>query len=188
MIKNPVLTSVCRYKPRPTARRTRMRIHLTPGQAVSVHGWLRARQTLTWGDVIVGDKLVFSRLLGFNVSEQNLYVLQPDLQAWVLSGRAVLADCPRMRPWDAHPIRDFKADLADLVGMHWPHETLTRMGVTYDDLLGLGLTADTMALFGYTLLMWACLGFRRSHAEGIPQNTLIRMFGMTRQEVLASLK
>ena len=165
-----------------------MRITLTPGQAVTVHGWLRARQTLTWGDVLAIQGLDYSKLLSFNLGEQDLYVLQPDLQAWVRSSKATLADCPKMRAWDAHPIRDFKADLADIVGAHWPHETLSRMGVTYDDLLGLGLTAETKNLFGYTLMMWASTGFRRSHAEVIPPNTLIRLFGMTKQDVLASLR
>ncbi len=121
-----------------------MRISLTPGQAVSIHGWMRARQTLTWGDVLSLPGLTFQGLLSYNLAEQDLYVLQPDLQAWVRAGKATLADCPKMRPWDAHPICDFKADLADLVGMHWPHELLARMGVDYDELLGLGLTAETM--------------------------------------------
>jgi len=164
-----------------------MRISLTPGQAVTIHGWWHARQTLTWGDVLTHEPLSLSKLLSFNLTEQELYVLQPDLQAWIRPGKATLSDCPRMRAWDAHPIRDFKADLADLVGAHWPHETLIRMGVTYDDLLGLGLTAETMNLFGYTLMMWASVGFRRSHAEPIPPNTLYRLFGMTKQDVLASL-
>ena len=165
-----------------------MRISLTPGQAVTIHGWMRARQALTWGDVLTNEALDFGRLLSFNLAEQDLYVLQPDLQAWIRPGKAALADCPKMRAWDAHPIKDFKADLADLVGTHWPHETLTRMGVTYDDLLGLGLTPETMNLFGYTLMMWASIGFRRSHADVIPPNTLFRLFGMAKQDVLASLR
>ena len=165
-----------------------MRIPLTPGQAVTIHGWIRARQSLTWADVLAQESLTFAKLISFNLSEQDLYILQPDLQAWVRPGKAALADCPKMRAWDAHPIRDFKADLADLVGMHWPHEALTRMGVAFDDLLGLGLTAETMNLFGYTLMMWASLGFRRSHAETATPSTLIRLFGMTRQDVLASLR
>jgi hypothetical protein len=45
-----------------------------------------------------------------------------------------------------------------------------------------------MNLFGYTLTMWASAGFRRSHAEVVPPNTLFRMFGMTKQDVLASLR
>ena len=165
-----------------------MRISLTPGQAVTIHGWMRARQALTWGDVLGASGLTFQTLLSYNLQEQDLYVLQPDLQAWVRASKATLADCPKMRQWDAHPIRDFKADLADLVGMHWPHDVLPRIGVDYDELLTLGLTPETMNLFGYTLMMWSSIGFRRAHAEAIPVNTLFRMFGMAKQDVLASLR
>ena len=165
-----------------------MKIILTPGQAVTIHGWLRARETLTWGDVLNKEGLTFSRLLAYNLKEQDLFVLQPDLQAWIRSSKAALADCPRMKAWDAHPIRDFKADLADIVGMHWPQEALARMGVDYEELLGLGLTPETMNLFGYTLMMWASVGLRRAHAEAIPANTLFRLFGMAKQDVLASLR
>lgn len=165
-----------------------MRISISPGQAVTIHGWLRARQALTWGDVLTQGHLTFQTLLSYNISEQDLYILQPDLHAWIRAGRAFLADCPRMRSWDAHPIKDFKADLADLVGMHWSHDTLSRMGVDYEELLGLGLTPETMNLFGFTLMMWSSLGFRRGHAEAIPANTLLRMFGMPKQDVLTSLR
>lgn len=165
-----------------------MRITLTPGQAVSIHGWWHARGALTWGDVLASEALGFAELLAFNLKEQELYVLQPDLQAWIRAGKATLADCPRMRPWDAHPVRDFKADLADIIGMHWPTETMTKMGVTYDDLLGLGLTPETMTLLNYTLMMWVSMGFRRHHAEPVPPNTLYRLFGLTKQDVLASLR
>ena len=165
-----------------------MRIVLTPGQAVSIHGWWRARLGLTWGDVLSNEALTFASLLLFNLKEQELYVLQPDLQAWIRAGKATLADCPRMRPWDAHPVRDFKADLADVIGMHWPTETMVKMGVTYEDLTGLGLTAETMILLNYTLMMWATMGFRRHHAEPVPPPTLYRLFGLAKQDVLASLR
>lgn len=165
-----------------------MRILISPGQAVTIHGWLRARQGLTWGDVLLVKSLTYETLLSYNIPEQDLYILQPDLQAWIRAGRASLADCPKMRAWDAHPIRDFKADLADLVTMRWSHDLLARMGVDYDELLGLGLTPETMNLFGYTLMMWSSLGFRRAHAEGMPANTLLRLFGMAKQDVLISLR
>jgi hypothetical protein len=164
-----------------------MRIVLTSGQAVSVHGWVRARHTLTWGDVLSSDGLTFSSLLSFKLTEQELYVLQPDLQAWVRGGKAVLADCPRMRPWDAHPIRDFKADLWDIARTAWPAETLNRVGVTYTELLDLGLNAEAMTLFNFTLMMWSRVGFQRQHAEAVPANTLFKLFGMSKQDVLASL-
>ncbi len=165
-----------------------MRIRLTPGQAVCAHGWWCARESLTWADVLAKPSLTLPALLALNVRESDLHMLQPDLQAWVKAERATLADCPRMRLWEAHPIRDFKADLADLIGMQWPADCLTRMGVTFADLQALGITAETMGLFKYTLLMWAALGFQRSHAEQVPPNTLFRLFKMSKQDVLASLR
>jgi len=165
-----------------------MRIKLTAGQAVCVHGWWQARESLTWPDVLAKEALTLAYLLSLNVREQDLHMLQPDLQAWIKAERVGLADCPRMRLWDAHPIRDFKADLADLISMGWPPDVLSRMGVTYADLQALGVTAETMGLFNYTLLMWAMLGFQRAHAEHIPANTLFRLFKMSKQDVLASLR
>lgn len=165
-----------------------MRIALTPGQAVCVHGWWLARESLTWADVVAKDTLTFAHLLALHVREQDLYLLQPDLQAWVKVDRAALSDCPRMRLWDAHPVRDFRADLADIISMRWPHDSLVRMGVSYADLQALGVTPDTMALFNYTLSMWSVLGFQRAHAEHIPHNTLFRLFKMSKQDVLASLR
>jgi hypothetical protein len=165
-----------------------MKITLTPGQAVTIHGWWRARQSLTWGDVLNQEGVTFDKLLSYNLAEHDLFVLQPDLQAWIRANKAVLADCPKMKAWDAHPIRDFKADLADLVSMHWTHDTLARLGVAYSDLQDLGLTPETMNLFNFTLMMWSSVGFRRAHAELIPHNTLYRLFGMAKQEVLACLR
>lgn len=165
-----------------------MRIQLTPGQAVTIHGWWRARASLTWGDVLANDRLTFNHLLSLNLSEQDLYILQPDLQAWVRTSRATLRDCPRMRPWDAHPIRDFKADLSDIIRTDWSVEAMGRMGVTYDDLLSLGLTAEAMPLMKYTLMMWSTLGFKRHHADRIPANQLFALFGLSKQEILACLR
>lgn len=165
-----------------------MRILLTPGQAVTIHGWWRARQGLTWGDVLSDERLTFVNLLSFNLTEQELYVLQPDLQAWVRMGRATLRDCPRMRPWDAHPIRDFKADLSDIIRTEWSAETMGRVGVTYDDLVGLGLTPEAMPLMKFTLMMWSTLGFKRHHADRIPANQLFALFGLSKQEILSCLR
>jgi len=165
-----------------------MKIALTPGQAVTVHGWWRARQSLCWSDVLSNPALTFDALLSYNITEQDLYVLQPDLRAWIQTGRAYLQDCPRMRMWDAHPIKDFKADLADIVAAHWPVDVLSRMGVTYQDLVELGLTPETMNLFNFTLMMWSTLGFRRQHAEAIAPSTLFRLFSMSKQDILPGLK
>lgn len=165
-----------------------MRIHLTPGQAVTIHGWWLARQGLTWGDVLSNDRLDFATLLSYKLTEQELYVLQPDLQAWIRAEKAELKDCPRMRPWDAHPIKDFKADLSDIIRAEWSADTMARVGITYDDLLALGVTAEAMPLFKFTLMMWTHIGFKRHHAERIPANQLFALFGLSKQETLSCLR
>ena len=115
--------------------------------------------------------------------------VQPDIAAWVKAGLVCLADCPRLRPWDAHPVRDLKADLADLIQTRWTNETLGQLGVTYDDLVGVGLIPENMLLFsGITLAGWATLGFRREHADRVPPATLYRLFRMAKPDVLACLK
>jgi hypothetical protein len=62
------------------------------------------------------------------------------------------------------------------------------MGVVYEELLELGLTPETMNLFNYTLMMWFSVGFKRHHAEVVPPNTLFRLFGMSKMDVLACLR
>ena len=161
-------------------------VHLTPGQAVSIHGWLVPRQTLTWSDVLSNEQLCFRRLLSaFKLQVSQLYVLQPDLQAWVKAQRVRLEDAPQLLAWGPQPVKELGSDLADIASMGWPPETLVSLGVTYSDLVALGLTAETMPLFApVTLLGWAQLGFRRTHAEKIPAPTLSRTFGMSNLDVL----
>lgn len=166
-----------------------MKIPLTPGQAVTVHGWVRARRCLTWGDVLANEALTFKFLLNTcRLTDSQLFVLQPDLDAWIRAERVALEDAPHMAAWGAHPIRDFHADLAQLINTDWPPETFRRLGVTVDDLAGVGLTPDTMVLFGFTLHGWATLGLSRAFAERIPVHTLYRLFRMPRGDVLASLR
>jgi hypothetical protein len=186
----------------------RMKILLTPGQAVTAHGWARARRHLTWGDVLANERLTFSFLRDkCALPEHALHTLQPDIEAWVRAERVAVEDAPRLGLWGAHPIRDLHADFGALIRMHWAPEALKRMGVGLQarmgvrlasslvliwflaqDLQGVGLTPETMFLFGYTLHGWVTLGLTRAYAEGIAPSTLYRLFGMTRQDVLAGLK
>lgn len=108
-----------------------MKITLTAGQAVTVHGWARARRCLVWGDVLIGEGLTFKFLHeGCALGEASLHTLQPDIEAWVRAEKVVLEDLPRLGLWGAHPIRDLRADLGDMIRMHWPPEQLRKMGVT----------------------------------------------------------
>lgn len=168
---------------------TSMSIPLTPGQGVSIHGFVRARRSLTWGDVLASERLTFQYLnASCNLSDQDLYRLQPDVGAWKKAKKITLQDCARMRAcWSAHPIRDFQADLADVINMKWTAQDLKDLGVTYDDLVSVGLTVDTMPLMGLTLHGWAQIGFTKAHASAIPALLLSRVFKMHWFTVIASL-
>lgn len=169
---------------------SRMRLKLTPGQGVFLHGWLAARLTLSWQDVLANDSLTFQRLRAANLPLAALHQLQPDVAQWITAKRAALADCPDMQAlWGGDAIRDFGADIADLMLTEWPPATLTAAGVTYDRLVELGLTPVNMVLFKQlTLLGWSQIGFVRAHAEQMSEPHLIRLFGMGKADVLRSLR
>ena len=167
-----------------------MRITLTPGQAVYVHGWLRPRTTLSWADVLGNEALTLRFLaLGANVPLERLHHLQPDGAAWVQARRATLADCPAMAAhWRLHPLRDFGADLGDLIAARWPPDLMAGMGLTYADFLHAGLSPATMGLCTHvTLAGWAKLGFRKEDAAAIHEATLVRLFGVPKPDVLRGL-
>jgi hypothetical protein len=166
-----------------------MHIKLTPGQAVFLHGWLAARQTLTWGDILNNPSLCFSVLLTANLPTTMLHQLQPDASSWIKNQKATIQDCAQMaQHWDVHPIRDFKADLADIVSAKWPPHTMQQMNLTYADLVQIGMTPVSMGLFTHvTLAGWAQLGFTKSHAADIHEVHLIRLFGIPKTDVMRSL-
>jgi hypothetical protein len=115
--------------------------------------------------------------------------MQPDIKAWVQANRASLSDAPSfIQIWAAHPIKDLKADLADIIGFNWKAKTMRQAGVTYADLKDAGMTHETMGLFGYTLYEWSTLGFSRADADIVPAPILGRLFCLTKMDVLRCLQ
>ena len=165
-----------------------MRLKLTPGQAVYLHGWLEARRTLRWADILANPALTFARLLSARLTPLSLHQLQPDVGAWIKHRRAQIEDCSNMEPWSAHPIKDFHADLADLIALRWSPECLIRMGVSYTDLVEAGLTPANMALFDFTLLGWCQIGLSRNDVQDMPEHVLVRLFGMSKSDVMRALR
>ena len=166
-----------------------MKIPLTPGQAVTIHGWLRPKETLSWTDVLANSALTLDYLhRSANIPKELLHRMQPDITAWLKAGRVAVEEAPSsISVWAAHPIRDLKADLADVAAFKWNAKTMRTSGVTYGDLKEAGMTHETMGLFGYTLYEWSTLGFSRSDAEGVPAHVLGRLFGMAKVDVLRCL-
>jgi len=167
-----------------------MRLRLTAGQGCYLHGWMAPKQTLSWQDVVSTPTLTLTKLLSANLSPGALHQLQPDASAWLRAGRMTFSECPLMvDPWGAHPVRDFRADLGDVIAQRWSADAMARMGLAYADLVDLGLTPDSMALFTtLTLVGWAQIGLSRAAAAAIPEGALARLFGMAKQDVLRSLR
>ena len=167
------------------------KIPLTPGQSVSIHGWFNPRavaMTLSWTDVLPREDLTLQSLHGkYGITLELLQRLQGDLSQWIRSGRARLEDCPCMTMWKAHPIHDFKADLGDLLGTGWKAEQYKLMGVTYSELVEVGMTPDTMAIFRFSLYEWSQLGFSKAHAMQMTSLALANQFGLTKENVLRCL-
>jgi len=166
-----------------------MRIPLTAGQAVTIHGWLQPKETLSWTDVLTDPALTFSFLhTHTKIPKELLHRLQPDIAAWAAAGRVRLEDMPALAQWGAHPIRDLNADLGDIIHMRWPAAVLAKSGVTYADLVGAGMTHDSMGLFGYTLRDWSVLGFSAADAERLHASALARLFNLTAADVIKCLR
>ena len=166
-----------------------MKVPLTAGQAVTIHGWMNPKETLSWVDILRNPSLNFRYLnSSIGVSKELLHRIQPDIAAWVSAGRVQIEDTPSLVPWAAHPIRDLKADLGDIIHMRWPASVLSKVGVTYSDLLDAGMTPDSMGLFGYTLCDWSSIGFTARDAAKLPPPVLGRLFKMTHADVIRCLK
>lgn len=168
-----------------------MRHTLTPGQAVTIFGWLNPKTTLTWSDVMSNDWLTFRFLTQTaKILPSRLHQIQPDGRTWIKCRKAELGDCPDMYDhWKMHPIHDFHADLADLIAVKWPADVMLKLGLTYDNLLDVGLTTSTMSLFNHmTLASWAKVGLEKRHVHPMHEQSLVSLFNMTKQDVLKALK
>jgi hypothetical protein len=66
---------------------------------------------------------------------------------------------------------------------------MLKAGLTYAELVDLGLTPASMVVFTHiTLYGWAQLGMTRADVARFPEPVVVSLFGLPKQEVLRSLK
>ena len=164
-------------------------IPLTPGQSVTIHGWMRPKDTLAWTDVLANGRLSMEFLHAkTNIPRELLHRMQPDIKAWLQAGRVNVEESPSfMHVWAAHPTKDLGVQLEDLINFKWNAKTMRGAGVTYADLCETGMTHETMAIFEYTLYEWSTLGFCKADAEAINAANTWRLFKMQKHDVLKCL-
>ena len=156
-------------------------IRLTAEQSVAVHGFSRARTTLTWRDFQRGG-LTLAHCACLGISVAKLHRMQPDPREWIAYGGATLFDCALMEPWAPNPFADFGARLGDLVlhRRHVPPAVLVRAGVTVADLRARhGLTGELMAMLHYAPEDWFDLGLRAEDLDMLSEQQWPRVFGET---------
>jgi hypothetical protein len=136
-------------------------VDLTPSQSIAIYGWRNPLRILDWKVVLDRDELTFKVLYGIGLTEKQLFTLQPDKTAWISEKRLDLNDITLVPKWQVHVTRDMKASFVDIAQMNLSAEFLQHTGVTFDDLVGAGLTLNLMMLLPLTLISWVHLGLHR---------------------------
>jgi hypothetical protein len=171
-------------------------IRLTAEQSVGLHGFSRAKGTLTWKDFKMRSsrrsdsrgKITFSRCVALGVPVHKLYAMQPDLRQWIAHAEVTVADCVDMRLWSPNPFLHFDCKLGDLI-VHRnvvPPEVLIRTGVTVTDMCDrYGLDGELMAMLHYAPEDWIALGLAAGHLGMLSDAQWARVFGQQQRGEVA---
>jgi hypothetical protein len=160
-------------------------IKLTPGQAVTIFSWWKPREILRWQDVIDNDHITYDSLLSCGLQNKQLHSLQPNISEWARYGQVSLTHASKMVPlWNIDPIADLKVDLGDILFAKLGSETLKSMGITYQRLCDIGMSPDTMRMFGFTMYGWINLGLTRSNVERMTDLQVLAVFAMSKSTAL----
>lgn len=136
-------------------------IELIPSQSLAIYGWKKPLRVLDWKLVLEREDLTFKKLYGMGLTEKQLLLLQPNKMAWISEKRLDLDDVTLVPKWRVHVIRDMKASFVDIAKMNLSADFLQNTGVTFNDLVGAGLTLNLMMLLPLTLVSWVHLGLHR---------------------------
>ena len=149
-----------------------------------VHGWFNPKRTLTWNDVISTPHITLRHLVVKGDLPQSLLrSLQPDVQEWVAHGSASFADVPLMTEWPLHPVRDLRGDLSTLVEQRYDPMVLNSLGINFTVLKAMGLTAEWMKMFDFSLREWVELGMTVNEAGAFTDREISYLFGTTRENL-----
>lgn len=163
------------------------RLTLTNAQKVSIYGWFRFRDTIEWEHVISDPNLTFASLRASGLTCAQLHTLQPNVDDWVRYNKVDKACCLEMTAWPLHPVHHLNMDLADLLEQRWTSEEMLRVGVDVKTLLDIGMTADVMKTFSFSVLSWHKLGLCYSDVQHWPDNDLHRVFHVSRATLAGML-
>lgn len=163
-------------------------MHISPRISIAIFGWWdQPHSVLTWADVKTRN-LTWRQLRDdYECSPQSLHMLQHDKAEWIHRGGLRLPDLPEMTMFPVNPLTDMLADIGELHSMQWDHDTLYKMGVTYEQMEKCGMSPKIMSFFRFPLSAWAALGLRSPHMSSWQDAESRATFGMSLPELRAIL-
>ena len=163
-------------------------IDLTPYQSVMIHGWMKPSSVLNWRHILQNPSLTWEYLRSLGLSPQQLKRIQPDPDMWVRHCNIRLNMLLDMTCFPVHPIHHLKADISELWQMQFNSQQLEAMGVTYRELVDIGLTREIMARWAFPLARWHALGLRAEDIESWPVQDSSRAFRIPTQQAVSELR
>lgn len=163
-------------------------IELSPYQSIMIHGWMQPCSVLNWRHVLNNPKLTWQFLRSLGIAPQELKRIQPDPDMWVKHCNIRLFMLPDMVCFPVHPIRHLCADISEIWQMQLTSQQLQSMGVTYQELVDIGLTREIMARWAFPLSRWHALGLRAEDIEDWPVQDSARAFKLSTQQAVSELR
>ena len=161
-------------------------MEISPLQSIRIFGFWQSqpRQFIKWKDILEHN-LTWKHLRNaIGLQASDLKALQPDKDEWIRRGGVTLFDLPDMKVFPVNPFTDLKADLAEVWAMRWSADTMAEIGITYEQMLSRGLSADIMARLQMPLSSWQALQMKTEHLEKLSDGDVQRIFHLPRAEVL----
>lgn len=164
-------------------------IPLTPYQAVMIHGWFRPVLVLQWKHILSNKNLTWPFLRSLELTPETLKSLQPDPIEWANHTPISLNYCRDMVCFPLHPIHHLHASIEQIISMRCSADELASFGVTYQELVNIGMSPDIMPFFGYKIVGWQKLGMTLMDLKQINNNQLLQLFsGMTKSQIYDAFK
>jgi hypothetical protein len=163
-------------------------VDLTPAQSIKIYGWSKPLRILNWKVVSDRDDLTFKTLHGVGMSEKQLKTMQPDKFKWIREKGLSLNDITLVPSWKIHATKDLGASLPQIAMLNLSTEFLEHTGVTFDDLVGAGLTLNLMLILKINLLGWCRLGLTRDFLKDLTDVQSVALFQMPANMVFQCVK
>jgi hypothetical protein len=164
-------------------------IDLTASQSIAIFGWAKPLRVLNWKIVFDRDDLTFKKLFfEMGLTERQLLKMQGDKKMWITYKKLELTDILLVPLWKLHVTKDFHAHITNIAMLNLSYEFLQYTGVTFEDLVGAGLTVNLMMLLKLSLNAWIQLGLTLDFVKDMQEVQSMALFGIPKNLTLLCLK